>query len=91
MGSPCRAVWTSRRAGTSPFTKLIASLGEDVEIQQAWIIVVERRLEAYRNGEIDAVTVEDALQEARRRIQEPSLSVSSRPRDLPLSSLSASL
>ncbi len=48
--------------------RLIASLDEDAEIEQAWIVEAERRLDAYRNGEIEAVSAEEALQEARRRI-----------------------
>lgn len=49
--------------------RLIASLDEDAEIEQAWAVEVRRRLEAYRKGEIEAVPVEDVLIEARRRTQ----------------------
>ena len=49
--------------------RLIASLDEDAEIEQAWAVEVQRRLEAYRKGEIEAVPVEDVLIEARRRTQ----------------------
>lgn len=49
--------------------RLIASLDEDPEIEEAWAEEVRRRLEAFRKGEIDAVPAKDVLAEARRRIQ----------------------
>jgi len=49
--------------------RLIASLDEETEIEQAWAIEVRRRLEAYRKGEIEAVPLEDVLSEAKRRIR----------------------
>lgn len=49
--------------------RLIASLDEDAEVEEAWVAEVRRRLDAYRKGQIQAVPAEDVLTEARRRIQ----------------------
>lgn len=49
--------------------RLIASLDEDPEIEEAWAEEVRRRLEAFRKGEIDAVPANDVLTETRRRIK----------------------
>jgi putative addiction module component (TIGR02574 family) len=49
--------------------RLIASLDEDAEIEQAWAVEVRRRLEAFRTGEIVALPLEEVLREARQRIQ----------------------
>lgn len=49
--------------------RLIASLDEDAEVEEAWAAEVRRRLDAYRRGEIQAAPAEDVLAEARRRIQ----------------------
>lgn len=50
--------------------RLLASLDEGAEIEDAWAAEVRRRLEAYRNGEIEAVPAEDVIREARRRVAE---------------------
>jgi putative addiction module component (TIGR02574 family) len=49
--------------------RLIASLDEDAEIEQAWAIEVRRRLDAFRKGEIVALPIEDVIGEARQRVQ----------------------
>lgn len=49
--------------------RLLASLDEDSEIEQAWAEEVRRRLEQFRAGEIAAVAAEDVFAEARRRLQ----------------------
>jgi putative addiction module component (TIGR02574 family) len=49
--------------------RLIASLDEDAEIEQAWTVEVRRRLEAFRKGEIVAHPIEDVLREARQGVQ----------------------
>ena len=48
--------------------RLLASLDEDAEIEEAWAAEVRRRLDAYRKGDIEAVPVEDVVREARRRV-----------------------
>jgi len=49
--------------------RLIVSLDEDAEIEQAWVVEVRRRLEAFRKGELVALPMEDVLREARQRVQ----------------------
>lgn len=48
--------------------RLLASLDEDAEIEEAWAAEVRRRLDAYRKGDIEAVPAEDVVREARRRV-----------------------
>jgi putative addiction module component (TIGR02574 family) len=48
--------------------RLLASLDEDTEIQEAWEAEVKARLERYRAGELEAVTAESVHEEARRRL-----------------------
>ena len=49
--------------------RLIASLDEDSEIEEAWAAEVRRRLELYRSGEIEAVSAESVMEEARARLR----------------------
>lgn len=49
--------------------RLIASLDEDAEVEEAWATEVRQRLEAFEKGEIEAVAAQEVLEEARRRIQ----------------------
>lgn len=49
--------------------RLIASLDEDVEVEQAWEAEVQRRLDGYRAGEIEAVSAASVHEEARRRLK----------------------
>ncbi len=50
--------------------RLLASLDEDAEIEEAWAVEVRQRLEAFRNREVEAVPAEDVLREARERIRD---------------------
>lgn len=50
--------------------RLLASLDENAEIEEAWAAEVRRRLDAYRRGEIEAVPAEEVIGEARRRVAE---------------------
>jgi len=45
--------------------KLLASLDEDDEILAAWVAEAERRVDAFDRGEIGAVSIEEALAQAR--------------------------
>ena len=47
---------------------LLASLDEEDEILAAWVAEAERRADAYERGEIGAVSLEDALAQARARL-----------------------
>jgi len=49
--------------------RLIASLDEDAEVEEAWATEVRQRLEAFEKGEIEAVPAQEVLEEARRRIE----------------------
>lgn len=48
--------------------RLIASLDEETEVDQAWIREVRRRLERFRAGEMDSVPAADVIKEARGRL-----------------------
>jgi len=48
--------------------RLIASLDEDAEVEEAWATEVRQRREAFEK-EIEAVPAEEVLEEARRRIE----------------------
>lgn len=50
--------------------RLLASLDEDLEIEEAWAQEVERRLAAYRAGDLKAVSAETVLREARSKLNE---------------------
>jgi putative addiction module component (TIGR02574 family) len=47
--------------------RLIASLEQDPQTEEAWRDEVERRLEAYRNDEVETFSSDEALDEARSR------------------------
>ena len=47
--------------------KLIASLDEDDEIEQAWTEEAERRYEALRSGKVEAVPAEHVFDEGRMK------------------------
>lgn len=48
--------------------RLIASLDEDPEVEEAWAAEIKRRLDGIDRGEIEMIPAEDVLAEARRRI-----------------------
>lgn len=48
--------------------RLLASLDEEGEVEEAWRDEVRRRLEAYRKGEMEAVPANKVLEEARDRL-----------------------
>ncbi len=47
--------------------QLIASLDEEDEIDQAWRAEVRRRLEAYRDDQLDSVPADEVFDDARGR------------------------
>jgi len=49
--------------------RLIASLDQEEEIQEAWRAEVERRLHAYRNDEMEAIPADEVLDEARKQTE----------------------
>lgn len=52
--------------------RLLASLDEDQkEVRDAWVAEVEERLARYRAGEIEALSVEEVMREARKRARTP--------------------
>lgn len=48
--------------------RLLSSLDDEAEVEEAWRDEVRRRLEAYRNGELESVSAEGVLEEARDRL-----------------------
>jgi len=48
--------------------RLLASLDDEAEVEEAWRDEVRRRLEAYRNGQLETVSAEEVLEEARERL-----------------------
>ncbi len=48
--------------------RLISSLDEDSEIEQAWEDEAERRYQQYLSGEMDAISAADALAEIRAEL-----------------------
>jgi putative addiction module component (TIGR02574 family) len=48
--------------------RLLASLDEDTEIEEEWAREVERRLDAFRKGEIQASPADKVIREARQRV-----------------------
>lgn len=48
--------------------RLLASLDDEADVEEAWQDEVKRRLEAYRKGELEAVPASEVLQEARDRL-----------------------
>jgi putative addiction module component (TIGR02574 family) len=49
--------------------RLIASLDEDEDIEQAWSEEIERRLEGFRAGELTPVPAEEVFAKARAQIR----------------------
>jgi putative addiction module component (TIGR02574 family) len=49
--------------------RLLASLDDDSEIEQAWAEEVRQRLEQYRTGKIKTVPAAEVHEEARRRLK----------------------
>ena len=47
--------------------RLLASLDEEPEVDQAWREEVRRRLEAFRAGEMQTISREEVMREARQR------------------------
>lgn len=50
--------------------RLLASLDEDPEVEEAWAAEVKRRLAAYHSGELKAQSVESVLREARSKVDD---------------------
>jgi putative addiction module component (TIGR02574 family) len=48
--------------------RLLASLDEDSEVEEAWAEEVRRRLEDYRKGEIQSIPSGNLFSEAKRRL-----------------------
>ena len=48
--------------------RLIASLDEEPEVEEAWAVEIKRRLDGIDRGEIEKIPAEEVLAEARRRI-----------------------
>jgi len=48
--------------------RLLASLAEDGQVEEAWAEEIRRRLEAYRNGQIDSVAARQVIAEARAKL-----------------------
>jgi putative addiction module component (TIGR02574 family) len=48
--------------------RLIASLDENAEVEDAWAAEIKRRLDAIDRGEVELVPAEEVIAEARRRI-----------------------
>ncbi len=44
---------------------LLASLEENIEIDEAWAVAIERRIAAIENGEVQAVPIAEALAQVR--------------------------
>lgn len=49
--------------------RLIASLDEDAEHEQAWGAVVQRRLAELQAGQVQTIPIADVLTEARARLR----------------------
>jgi putative addiction module component (TIGR02574 family) len=47
---------------------LLASLGEQGEVEQAWVAEIERRLSEVEAGHVELVPVEQAIQRARQAL-----------------------
>jgi putative addiction module component (TIGR02574 family) len=48
--------------------RLIASLDDDSDVEQAWAAEIRRRLDSIDRGEVETIPAEQVLAEARRRI-----------------------
>jgi putative addiction module component (TIGR02574 family) len=49
--------------------RLLASLDQDAAVEQAWADEIERRLAAYRAGELKAIDGDAVMAEARARLR----------------------
>lgn len=49
--------------------RLIESLDEESEVEEAWAAEIKKRLEALDRGEIDSIPAEEVIAEARRRVE----------------------
>jgi putative addiction module component (TIGR02574 family) len=49
--------------------RLLASLDEDSEVEEAWALEVSHRLEAYRKGTVEETPADEVLREARSRLE----------------------
>lgn len=49
--------------------RLIASLDEDEEVDRAWATEIERRLEAFRAGEMAPIAADDVFLKAHARLR----------------------
>lgn len=48
--------------------RLIESLDDDPEVEEAWAIEIQRRLDSIDRGEVEMIPAEQVLAEARRRL-----------------------
>lgn len=48
--------------------RLIASLDENAEVEEAWAAEIKRRLDSIDRGEVELIPAEDVIAEARRRV-----------------------
>lgn len=49
--------------------RLIESLDEESEVEEAWAAEIKKRLEALDRGEIDLIPAEEVIAEARRHLE----------------------
>lgn len=49
--------------------RLLASLDEDASVEAAWAAEIDRRVAAYRAGELTAVDGDEVMAEARARLK----------------------
>ncbi|MEZ4425423.1 MAG: addiction module protein [Gemmatimonadota bacterium] len=48
--------------------RLIESLDDDPEVEEAWAVEIQRRLDSIDRGEVELIPAEQVLAEARRRV-----------------------
>lgn len=48
--------------------RLLASLDEETEIDEAWAEEIEARLEAYRRGELESLPVDEVIRHVREEL-----------------------
>ena len=58
---------TSKRAHLAQ--RLIASLDEDAEIEEAWAVEVERRVAEIESGRVEMIPASDAIEQARSSLK----------------------
>lgn len=49
--------------------RLLASLDEEPEVEAAWVEEVRQRLAEYRTGEVETMTAEQVMEDARKRLR----------------------